>query len=67
MQSGLFFGYVGLISNIIKKIKAELGGEAKVVSTGGFAAHISPEIKAIDANEPNLTLEGLRIIKERNQ
>jgi type III pantothenate kinase len=67
MQSGLFFGYVGLISNIIKKIKAELGGEAKVISTGGFAAQISPEIKSIDVHEPYLTLEGLRIIQERNQ
>lgn len=67
MQSGLFFGYIGLISNIIKKIKTELGGEAKVISTGGFAAQISPEIKSIDAHEPHLTLEGLRIIQERNQ
>jgi type III pantothenate kinase len=67
MQSGLFFGYVGLISNIIKKIKRELGGEAKVISTGGFAAQISAEIKSIDVNEPHLTLEGLRIIQERNQ
>ncbi|NIM91217.1 MAG: type III pantothenate kinase [Candidatus Aminicenantes bacterium] len=67
MQSGLFFGYVGLISNIIRKIKAELGRKAKVISTGGFAAQISPEIKSIDVHEPHLTLEGLRIIQERNQ
>jgi len=67
MQSGLFFGYIGLISNIIAKIKKELGGKAKVISTGGFAAYISPEIKSIDFNEPHLTLEGLRIINERNQ
>jgi type III pantothenate kinase len=67
MQSGLFFGYVGLISNIIAKIKRELGGKVKVISTGGFAAQISSEIKSIDANEPHLTLEGLRIIHERNQ
>jgi type III pantothenate kinase len=67
MQAGLFFGYVGLISNINKKIKRELGGEAKVIATGGFAAQISPEIKSIDVNEPHLTLEGLRIIYERNQ
>lgn len=67
MQAGLFFGYVGLISNIIKRIKRELGGEAKVIATGGFAAQISPEIKSIDVNESHLTLEGLRIIYERNQ
>lgn len=67
MQSGLFFGYIGLISNIIEKIKRELGGRPKVISTGGFAAQISHEIKSIDVNEPHLTLEGLRIIYERNQ
>jgi len=67
MQSGLFFGYIGLISNIIEKIKRELGGQPKVISTGGFAAQISHEIKSIDVNEPHLTLEGLRIIYERNQ
>lgn len=67
MQSGLFFGYIGLISNIIEKIKRELGGKVKVISTGGFAAQISHEIKSIDSHEPHLTLEGLRIIYERNQ
>lgn len=67
MQSGLFFGYIGLISNIIVKIKKELSGNAKVISTGGFAAQISHEIKSIDFHEPHLTLEGLRIIYERNQ
>jgi type III pantothenate kinase len=67
MQSGLFFGYIGLISNIIEKIKKELTGNAKVISTGGFAAQISHEIKSINFHEPHLTLEGLRIIYERNQ
>jgi type III pantothenate kinase len=67
MQSGLYFGYIGLVSNIIEEIKKELGKEAKVVSTGGFAAQISSEIKAIDFYEPNLVLEGLRIIYERNK
>ena len=67
MQSGLFFGYIGLISNIIEKIKKELGRQVKVISTGGFAAQISHEIKSIDFHEPHLALEGLRIIDERNQ
>lgn len=67
MQSGLFFGYIGLISNIIEKIKRELGKEAKVISTGGFAAQITPDIKYIDHFEPHLVLEGLRIIYERNR
>jgi len=67
MQSGLFFGYIGLVSNIIEKIRKELGAEVKVVSTGGFASLISQEIKAIDFHDPDLTLEGLRIIFERNR
>jgi len=67
MQSGLFFGYIGLISNIIEKIKGELGKDATVISTGGFAAQISEEIKFIDFHEPHLILEGLRIVYERNK
>lgn len=69
MQSGLYFGYIGLVGNIISEIGRELGGEpkAKVVATGGFAAQIAPELPAIDALEPDLVLEGLRIIYERNR
>ena len=67
MQSGLYFGYIGLISNIIEEIKRELGAQASVISTGGFAAQISPEIKSIDFHEPDLTLEGLRILHERSR
>jgi type III pantothenate kinase len=67
MQSGLYFGYIGLISKIISEIKNELGEEAKVISTGGFASQISPEVKSIDFLEPHLVLEGLRIIYERNK
>ncbi len=65
MQSGLYFGYIGLVSNIIEEMRKELGGEAAVVSTGGFGAQISHEIKSIDIYEPFLVLEGLRIIYER--
>lgn len=67
MQSGVYFGYIGLISNIIKEIKRELGKEATVVSTGGFAAQISCEIKSINHHEPYLALDGLRILYERNK
>lgn len=66
MQSGLYFGYIGLVNNIIAEIKKELGENAKIVATGGFAAQVSPEIKAIHHHEPHLVLEGLRIIYERN-
>lgn len=66
MQSGLYNGYIGLVANIIAEFKQELGGEPKVVSTGGFGLQMSPEIKAIDFIDPHLVLEGLRIIYERN-
>ena len=66
MQSGLYFGYIGLVSNIINKFKDELGSEAKVIATGGFASFISEEIDQIDNQERHLVLEGLRILHERN-
>jgi type III pantothenate kinase len=67
MQSGLYFGYVGLVQTIIEEIRKELGEQAKVIATGGFGDQISAEVKAITAYEPNLVLEGLRIIYERNR
>ncbi len=67
MQSGLYFGYVGLVSNIIEEIKRELGTQASVISTGGFAAQISHEVNSIDFHEPYLALEGMRILYERSQ
>jgi type III pantothenate kinase len=67
MQSGLYFGYVGLCRNIIDVIRKELGDEVRVVATGGFGGQISPDIKDIVAYEPDLVLEGLRIIYERNR
>jgi type III pantothenate kinase len=67
MQSGLYFGYVGLCRNIIDEIRKELGDETRVVATGGFGGQISPDIKDILAYEPHLVLEGLRIIYERNR
>ena len=65
MQSGLYFGYVGLVSKIIEEIKNEVGEEMTVISTGGFGAQISHEIASIDAHEPDLILEGLRVIHDR--
>jgi type III pantothenate kinase len=67
MQSGLYFGYVGLTTAIIAEIQKELGGAARVVATGGFGEQLAPEVKAIDVYEPHLVLEGLRIIYERNR
>jgi type III pantothenate kinase len=67
LQSGMYYGYVGLVKNIVRKIKQELGREAFVVATGGMAVLIAEESKAIDRLDGLLTLKGLRAIWERNQ
>jgi type III pantothenate kinase len=69
MQSGLFYGYVEMVDGLVRRIRAELdGGSAAVVlATGGLAEVIAPECRAIEHVEPNLTLEGLRLIWQRNQ
>ena len=67
VQSGLIFGYVGLVEGIIARFKRELGGEAKVVATGGWAELLAPETSVIDVVDPDLTLTGLRIIYEMNR
>ena len=66
MQSGLFFGYVGLIRNIIDEIKRELQSEAVVVATGGFARIIRQDIETINQHEPYLIENGLRLLFYRN-
>ena len=67
MQSGLYFGYIGLISNIIKEIAKELGDGIKIIATGSFASQIYPDLESIEYLEPLLVLEGLRIIYDRNK
>jgi type III pantothenate kinase len=66
MQSGIIFGYIGLIQGMIQRIERELGSKLKVVATGGEAHSIGKEIPEIDAINPNLTLIGLRLIYEMN-
>lgn len=66
IQSGLYFGYIGLVTNIIKEMKEELGGRVSVVSTGGLAGKLFKDIEIIDYYEPDLILQGLRIVYERN-
>lgn len=67
MQSGIIFGFVGQVDGIVNRIKAEMGTDTKVVATGGLAELISRESSTIDIVNPNLTLEGLRVIYERNR
>jgi type III pantothenate kinase len=67
MQSGLYFGYIGMVTRMIEEIRKELGAEARVVATGGFGGQIAAELPVIEAYEPDLVLEGLRIIHDRNR
>jgi type III pantothenate kinase len=67
MQSGLYFGYIGMVARLVEEIRKELGANARVVATGGFGGQIAAELPAIEAYEPDLVLEGLRIIHDRNR
>jgi type III pantothenate kinase len=67
MEAGLFYGYVGMVEGLVRRMTVELGGEATCVATGGLATVIAPETKLIDHVDPDLTLQGLRIVWDRNQ
>lgn len=67
MQSGLVFGYVGLVEGVVERFRSELGEDMKVIGTGGLAAIIASETDVIQYVEPWLTLEGLRLIWLLNQ
>ncbi len=67
IQSGLFYGYVGVVDGIVNRMKRLLTKRPTVVATGGLAEMISKEAETIDVYDPLLTLRGLKIIYERNQ
>jgi type III pantothenate kinase len=67
MQSGVIYGYTGLVDSMVNRIQDELNQKAEVVSTGGLSGLITPLSSTITHHEPWLTLHGLRLIYEKNQ
>ena len=67
IEAGLFYGYLGMVEGLVRRISDELGGRAITIATGGLAPLIVPETKVFQAVEPDITLQGLRIIWERNR
>ncbi|MFZ6031607.1 MAG: type III pantothenate kinase [Chloroflexota bacterium] len=67
MQSGLLFGYVGLVEGMVARFRAELGPSMKVIATGGLAEAVARETTVIEIIAPWLTLDGLRLIWAMNQ
>lgn len=67
MQSGLLFGYVGLVEGLVARFRQELGDDMRVIATGGLAQLVADETRVIQVVDPWLTLKGLRFVWELNQ
>src|SRR5919106_2765527 len=66
LQSGLVYGFAGQVDGIVRRVRGEIGDTAPVVATGGLAELIAPHAETIDHVDPLLTLDGLRLVWERN-
>jgi len=66
MQSGLYYGYVSMINGVLALMKNEMDGKPRVIATGGLSGVLAPDLAGVDLIEPNLTLEGLRLIHNKN-
>jgi type III pantothenate kinase len=67
LQSGLVYGFAGQVDGIVERIRAEVGDDATTIGTGGLAGLIAPHTRTIERVDPDLTLEGLRLVWERNR
>ncbi len=66
MQSGIYFGYLGLVDGLLARMKTEVKGLKRVIATGGLATLFEEDSEHIDEIDPELTLKGLKIIWDRN-
>lgn len=66
LQSGVIFGYAALVDGLVARLETELGFPCEVIATGGLASLIIPHSRSVKTIDPNLTLEGLRLLYERN-
>jgi type III pantothenate kinase len=67
LQSGLVYGFAGQVDGIVERIRGELGDMARVIATGGLADLIARHTRTIEKVDPDLTLEGLRLVWDQNQ
>jgi len=67
IQSGILYGYVSLVDGMVDRIREENDADARVLATGGLASFIAPESRTIERTVPQRTLDGLRIIYDRNR
>jgi type III pantothenate kinase len=67
IESGLYYGYAGLVDGVVRRMRAELGANTACIATGGLASIIAPEVDLIEHVDPDLTLHGLRMVWERNR
>ena len=67
LQSGIFYGYVEMVCGMVRRFKEEVGDDATVIATGGYAAEIAAAAPCVDVTEDDLNLEGLRLVYEGNR
>ena len=67
LQSGLYYGYIGLVDGVLERIFEELGNKPRVIATGGLARMVAADSRYISEIDDMLTLDGLRILFERNR